>query len=198
MCHTGWCEGGSYSHPSTLHFTSLHFKHHRSFTHLPPKIAADSVGYVFIASTLPGIAIKLSGPYWFHYFTYNARFLAVSLSFVGSFMLVGLFTGISVGLCFFGIILGAMGSAVGEASFLAFSSFYGSPRTCITLWSSGTGFSGVLGYGWYVIFTMVRQADKNLNFIHIHVNSYIVTIRMYLYHKLFFLIIYRDSSHLLP
>ena len=91
-----------------------------------------------------------------------------------------------------------MGSAVGEASFLAFSSFYGSPRTCITLWSSGTGFSGVLGYGWYVIFTMVRQADENLNFIHIRVNSYIITIRMSLYHKPFFLIIYRDSSHLLP
>ena len=27
-------------------------------------------------------------------------------------------------------------------------------RTCITMWSSGTGFSGVLGYGWYVIFTL--------------------------------------------
>ena len=29
-----------------------------------------------------------------------------------------------------------------------------SSRACITMWSSGTGFSGVLGYGWYVIFTM--------------------------------------------
>ena len=92
------------------------------------QIAADSVGYVFIASTLPGFVMKLTGPYWFHYLSYNARFLAVSLSFVASFMLVGLFTGVSVGLCFLGIILGAMGSAVGEASFLAFSSFYGSPR----------------------------------------------------------------------
>ena len=116
-------------------------------------IAADMVGIVFIASTLPSIVVKLSGPYWFHFFSYKARATFVTISFVVSFVLIGLFVGVSQGLCFLGIVAGAFGSAIGEASFLALSSFYAKPRTCITMWSSGTGFSGVLGYGWYVMFT---------------------------------------------
>ena len=32
-------------------------------------------------------------------------------------------------------------------------------RTCITMWSSGTGFSGVLGYGWYFLFTKAFKSS---------------------------------------
>ena len=39
-------------------------------------------------------------------------------------------------------------AGVGEASFLALSSFYKPSRKVLTAWSSGTGFAGIFGYAW--------------------------------------------------
>lgn len=46
-----------------------------------------------------------------------------------------------------GVCFSAVQSGLGEASFLALSSFYDTPRA-LTAWSSGTGFAGMFGYAW--------------------------------------------------
>ena len=54
-----------------------------------------------------------------------------------------------VGVCF-----AALQGGLGEASFLALSSFYDTPRA-LTAWSSGTGFAGIFGYAWVFFFKFV-------------------------------------------
>lgn len=41
-----------------------------------------------------------------------------------------------------GVVLGSLQGGLGEATCLAMSAFYDS-RSCITFWSSGTGFAGI-------------------------------------------------------
>ena len=53
-----------------------------------------------------------------------------------------------------GVCLAALQGGLGEASFLALSSFYDTPRA-LTAWSSGTGFAGIFGYAWVFFLTYV-------------------------------------------
>lgn len=64
----------------------------------------------------------------------------------------------SLGLQLFGVILGSAQSGFGEASFLAFTAFFDS-RLALTAWSSGTGFAGIFGFAWVVMFTEGLQAS---------------------------------------
>lgn len=53
-----------------------------------------------------------------------------------------------------GVCFSALQGGLGEASFLALSSFYDTPRA-LTAWSSGTGFAGIFGYAWVFFFKYV-------------------------------------------
>lgn len=53
---------------------------------------------------------------------------------------------------------------IGEASFLALTSFYDS-RKALTAWSSGTGLAGIMGYGWVVTFTVGLGASFQLTML---------------------------------
>ena len=64
----------------------------------------------------------------------------------------------SLGLQLFGVILGSAQSGFGEASFLAFTAFFDS-RLALTAWSSGTGFAGIFGFGWVILFTAGFKAS---------------------------------------
>ncbi len=117
------------------------------------EISADSVGIIFIACVSPNIFVKGSLPYWAHYYSYKFRCAIVAVCFAIQFTVIASFVGVSLPLVIIAIVVGNAASCVGEASFLALATFYDNPRTCITFWSSGTGLSGVIGFGWYFIFT---------------------------------------------
>ena len=117
------------------------------------EISADSVGIIFLACVSPNIFVKGSLPYWAHHYSYKFRCAMVALFFCIQFTVIASFVGVSLPLVIIAIVLGNAASCVGEASFLALATFYDNPRTCITCWSSGTGLSGVIGFGWYFIFT---------------------------------------------
>lgn len=80
-----------------------------------------------------------------HAVPYAARVLACAALMSASFAVVGLSS--SRGPQLAGVVLASLQGALGEASFLALSSYYSSQAT-ITAWSSGTGFAGVFGYTW--------------------------------------------------
>lgn len=50
------------------------------------------------------------------------------------------------------ILLSLCAPGIGEASFLALTSHY-QTQAVVSMWSSGTGFAGVFGYAWIVLFT---------------------------------------------
>jgi battenin len=53
-------------------------------------IAPSMVGIVYVCNVLPAFLTKLTGPYWFHHFTYKTRLTMISVSMALSFILVAL------------------------------------------------------------------------------------------------------------
>lgn len=116
-------------------------------------IAPDLVGLVYVANIIPGLMMKLTGPYWFHKVPYKLRILITAMQMSTSFILVAVGLQLDVfALMLLGVAIGSSQAGFGEASFLALTSFYDS-RRALTFWSSGTGLAGILGYGWVVLFT---------------------------------------------
>mmetsp|Transcript_17251 Transcript_17251/g.33874 ORF Transcript_17251/g.33874 Transcript_17251/m.33874 type:complete len:501 (+) Transcript_17251:58-1560(+) len=114
------------------------------------QIFAEGVGGVYLANVLPSLFVKASAPFWFHMVSYNIRVVICAILTVACLTTVAM--GHSLGLQLFGVAVGAFAGSLGEASFLAYSSYFDGP-TSITAWSSGTGFAGVFGYFWVVFLT---------------------------------------------
>jgi battenin len=72
-------------------------------------IAPELVGLVYVANIVPGLLVKLSGPYWFHLVPYRVRILVTALQMCFSFVMVAL------GLHFNVFALMILGVAVGSA-----------------------------------------------------------------------------------
>ncbi len=123
------------------------------------EIDPSVVGLVYLCSIIPSLLIKITGPYWYHLLSYRQRIV------VGTFLMAGSFATVAIGgpnkltgLQLLGVTMGAAQSGLGEASFLALSSFYTPSRKALTAWSSGTGMAGIIGYGWVVMFTQGFKA----------------------------------------
>ncbi|TMW65779.1 hypothetical protein Poli38472_008421 [Pythium oligandrum] len=114
------------------------------------EIAAGGVGLVYFFDIFPALLVKLTGPYWFHLFSYRHRTYVAALWMLMSFIVVAYGTH-SLGLQLLGVAFSGLQSGMMEASFLAMASFYDAQR-CLTCWSSGTGLAGVGGYAWVAIF----------------------------------------------
>jgi hypothetical protein len=52
-------------------------------------ISAGGVALVFIANMLPGLAINISAPYWFHLVSYKIRILLAALAMGAACIFVG-------------------------------------------------------------------------------------------------------------
>mmetsp|Transcript_6792 Transcript_6792/g.15206 ORF Transcript_6792/g.15206 Transcript_6792/m.15206 type:complete len:177 (+) Transcript_6792:217-747(+) len=105
-------------------------------------ISAGGVGLVYAVNIAPALIIKGTLPYWYHLMSYDTRMIIVAVLNVCCLLLVGVSTDMTVQLI--GVALGAFASALGEASFLAYSVHFES-RSVITAWSSGTGMAGIFG-----------------------------------------------------
>ena len=108
------------------------------------------MGKVFLVAVLPALLVKVSAPYWFPRVPYAARALAAAGLMVAAFLMVALASTPSAQLG--GIALASAQAGLGEASTLALGGAYDSHRTLLTAWSSGTGFSGIFGYSWVILF----------------------------------------------
>mmetsp|Transcript_16195 Transcript_16195/g.27139 ORF Transcript_16195/g.27139 Transcript_16195/m.27139 type:complete len:418 (+) Transcript_16195:273-1526(+) len=118
-------------------------------------ISPSAVGFVYTANVLPSFLVKLTGPYWFHRVPYQTRIYTAAALMACSFFFVSLgqIMDNNLAVQLFGIVLGSVQSGFGEASFLALAAFFPS-RLALTAWSSGTGFAGIFGYSWVIIFTV--------------------------------------------
>ena len=120
---------------------------------------SSMVGLIFFCGVAPSFMVKLTGPYWFHYFSYRTRAIMCSLTMIASFLMVGFGQkGNNRGAILSGVSLSSAQSGLGEASFLALCSYFDQPSSALTAWSSGTGFAGIFGYAWVVFFTYGLKA----------------------------------------
>jgi battenin len=113
------------------------------------------VGLVYVANVIPSLSIKATLPFWQHRVSYSTRLRVATALMFTSFIVVVLGQVLhSPGLQLFGVACGAAQSGLGEASLLAMASLYGSKsRLALTAWSSGTGFAGIFGYAFVILFT---------------------------------------------
>lgn len=72
-------------------------------------IAPELVGLVYVANIVPGLLVKLTGPYWFHHIPYKARVFITAFEMCLSFVLV------AVGIMTNVFALMILGVAVGSA-----------------------------------------------------------------------------------
>ena len=112
-------------------------------------IDAGGVAVVYLVAIGPGLAVKATAPYWFDLVRYEKRLLTAALTMVGGFLLAGL--GARRPLQLLGVALTSFQSALGEATVLALAARH--DEGCVSAWSSGTGFAGIVGYGWVWLFT---------------------------------------------
>ncbi|CAE7938595.1 BTN1 [Symbiodinium sp. KB8] len=113
------------------------------------EINSAGIALVYLANVLPSLTMKLSGPYWFHYVSYKYRMWLIALLMVLCLLQVAWGQGPYQKLI--GVGMASMAAGIGEASLLAMASFY-EAKPCLTAWSSGTGFAGIAGYVWSLLF----------------------------------------------
>ena len=118
-------------------------------------IDAGGVAVVYLVAIGPGLAVKATAPYWFDLVRYEKRLLVAALSMVGGFLLAGL--GGRRPLQLVGVALTSFQSALGEATVLALAARH--DEGCVSAWSSGTGFAGIVGYGWVWLFTRALRVS---------------------------------------
>ena len=112
-------------------------------------ISAGGVALVFIANMLPGLAINISAPYWFHLVSYKIRILSAASAMGAACIFVGcggLFQDdlkgenegpkenqrLGLGLQLFGVSLMSIASNMGEVSLFSQMKIVQSVFTCIS------------------------------------------------------------------
>jgi len=103
---------------------------------------------VLACDIVPTFLVKLAAPAFAGGVPYHVRLLVCGLLSIGSFVLVGWFE--NVGIRLVGVMLASAGAGLGEATSLSMTALYSD--WTVVAWSSGTGFAGIAGAGWYLLF----------------------------------------------
>uniref|UniRef100_A0A131YHC4 Battenin n=1 Tax=Rhipicephalus appendiculatus TaxID=34631 RepID=A0A131YHC4_RHIAP len=115
-----------------------------------------STGAILLADILPALFVKLTAP--FFNINTSVQVATVVLLSCSSFLMTS-FT-IAKWMSFLGVVCAALGSGLGEITFLAYSSHF--DTDVISTWSSGTGGAGVLGAFSYAAMASVLTPETTL------------------------------------
>lgn len=123
----------------------------------------NHIGIIGICAILPGFFIKLSIPYWISYkiCSYKNRIIFLTGIYILGYLMTSLINNIYFKLL--GIILSSIGSAICEATFLPIASMISDDA--ISYWSSGSGFAGVIGAGYYILMIQVLNFNTNITIL---------------------------------
>lgn len=112
------------------------------------QILAGYAGVILACDIVPTFVVKLAAPAFAGGIPYHIRFLVCGLFAITSFFLVGFFE--NVGIRLLGVMVASAGAGLGEATALSATALYSD--VSVVAWSSGTGFAGIAGAGWYLLF----------------------------------------------
>ena len=87
-----------------------------------------------------------------------------------------------------GVAFSSLQGGLGEASILALTGLYDTPRA-LTAWSSGTGFAGIWGYAWVMVFNFFLGLSLRATLM---MANLLVLVWLYAY---FILLVEEKSSH---
>ena len=110
------------------------------------------VAYVLLSDDCPALVAQILSSLLLYNVGYKARILGITLTTMGSLMLVGFFHAIhssSIFLPLMAVALTSICFGVGESTF--FSLLAAHPSSSISSFSSGTGLAGVVGAGLYYV-----------------------------------------------
>lgn len=113
-----------------------------------------STGTILLADILPALSVKLVAsffPLWKHVRVASCVLLAAAGFFLVAYADVDW-------ILFLGVICTSFGSGLGEATFLAYASYFN--KNVISTWSSGTGGAGVIGALSYTGLTALGLSPK--------------------------------------
>ncbi|XP_043223425.1 battenin-like isoform X1 [Amphibalanus amphitrite] len=118
-----------------------------------------STGAILLADVVPALVAKLVSP---AVDVHTHIRVAVTILFSAvSFLLVG--ASVSSAMAYTGVVAASLGSGIGEVTFLAYSAHFHSD--VVSTWSSGTGFSGVLGSFSYAALLSAGLSPRNTLFV---------------------------------
>nr|POE96466.1 protein btn1 [Quercus suber] len=108
---------------------------------------------VLLASIIPGLATKLTVPYFIHAIPYGLRVVLLAGLSTCGMLVVALSPRDAIAEKVAGIVLANVSSGAGEVHFLSLTHYYGS--VSLAAWGSGTGGAGLLGAGAYSLATTI-------------------------------------------
>lgn len=107
------------------------------------------MGLVYLANSLPVLAVKAVGPFCFDGVAYKIRFIFVSIAFILAIILVISASPEDLTQILLGIAISSAAGGLGEPSALALAASL--DVNLLSAFSSGTGFAGVFGYLWTLV-----------------------------------------------
>eukprot|EP00924_Labyrinthula_sp_SR-Ha-C_P013622 snap_masked-scaffold_5-processed-gene-8.59-mRNA-1 protein AED:0.04 eAED:0.04 QI:0/-1/0/1/-1/1/1/0/442 len=134
------------------------------------EISSGGVALVYFFNSFPVLFIKVTGPYWFPYVSYQKRFLLCTVLFSSSLLLVALSSTLEFQLL--GVFFSSAAGGIGEPTILALSSLVFTSSTerskknyLLTGFSSGTGIAGTFGYIWTLFFVVALNLSPSTSLI---------------------------------
>ena len=117
----------------------------------------NHISIVSLCAILPGFICKISTPFWIKYdfLKYNYRIYLVVVSYLLSYIFVSLLH--EKNFMIIGIILSSLASALGETIFIPIAGIIS--NNSLSYWSSGSGFAGLIGSGYYLLMTKVFKLN---------------------------------------
>jgi battenin len=115
------------------------------------------IGLIAWANVSLGIVSKAWNAFFLEKVSYNWRMFGMGVFYLFGLVGVAVSTFVSFGFCIFAIVVAGSASAFGESVMLGYMRQF--PSEYIGGWSSGTGFAGVGGAGFYIV--MVAAGLRN-------------------------------------
>lgn len=142
------------------------------------------MGLLSISAIIPGLIIKLTIPFLnkLKILNYKKRIYFSTTLMITSIITLIIFNNLYIKL--FGIILSSISSAIGESIFIPLATMISNKS--ISYWSSGSGFSGIIGSCYYLLITQVFNLSAKFS---IGITIWLPLVILYLFNKI-------DYSHI--
>ena len=137
------------------------------------------MGLLSISAIIPGLIIKLIMPFLnkFKFLNYEKRIYFSTTLMVLAIIILITFNNLCIKLI--GIILSSIASATGESIFIPLATMISNKS--ISYWSSGSGFSGIIGSGYYLLITQVFNLSTKFS---IGIIIWLPLVILYLFNKI--------------
>ncbi|KAI6241114.1 Battenin [Aphelenchoides fujianensis] len=113
------------------------------------------LGIILLADVVPLFLFKGTFPFLMHKVSYGTQVVFIAFTHISSYLIVAFSSSVWVSMV--GVAFGAVGSGLGENTFLALSGHYS--KHTISTWSSGTGGAGLFAALFYAALTEPHLAN---------------------------------------